>query len=562
MGRPKFRRSGIRKYAAILIASAVVPMLVVGLLYDRYARSLLDEFTGERVDARLVATASKIGSFLESRANQLGTIARHPAAPTLRVRDRSGDEMVDLVRLEADHPDLYGILVFADDGSLVNAFMGQAASGAPYRGAPVIALDQLGRSRFGDAEVLGPMPPRGGSAGSFLMRQGLAGGGSIALHVRLASVTEIMGAPTEGDVLTPVLRTPSGDFDAVGRPAAIRGSLVLGPEVLPGWRPCLVVHREEILRPFQEARAALVFAATLAAGTVGLLLFRMAWRLQQRVDIIAQGTELVAAGRFGHRVEVTGDDEIAVLARRFNRMAGRLGRLVERTVRMKRQAALGQFSTGVAHEVRNPLAALKTTVQAMARLERDPERAALLADMEREIDRMSKAMTTILTFGRPRPPERVDVSLDEAVRRVLALAAPEAEQREVSLVRGEGLEVPVHVDPDHLRQVLLNLVTNALQATAAGGRIVVAARAAGHDEIELEVADTGEGIAPEKLAQAFEPFFTTTRGGTGLGLSISRQRAEMNEGTLVLHSAVGVGTQAIVTLVRGAGTHVDHPDRR
>jgi two-component system sensor histidine kinase AtoS len=118
------------------------------------------------------------------------------------------------------------------------------------------------------------------------------------------------------------------------------------------------------------------------------------------------------------------------------------------------------------------------------------------------------------------------------------------------------------VDPDHLRQVLLNLVTNALQATPAGGRIVVRARTAAHDEVEIEIADTGEGIAPEKLSQAFEPFFTTKRGGTGLGLSISRQLAEMNEGSLVLHSVVGAGTQAIVTLPRGGGTHVDHPDHR
>ena len=555
------RRSAVRKYAVILVASAVVPMLLVGLLYDRYARSLLDEFTGERVDARLVATASRIGSFLDARGNQLVTLARHPSARSLQARDpRDAEEMADIVRLEADHPDLYGILVFSAGGGLARAFMGQAASGAPYVAGPPFDLERLGRSRLADAEILGPTPPSEGRSGWFLMRQPLEGGGSIALHVRLASVTELMGTPTEAEVLTPVLRTPAGDFDTVGRPASIRGSLVLGPEVLPGWRPGLVVKPDEILRPFQDARVALLVASLVAGGAIALLLFRMAWKLQQRVDVLAEGTELVAAGKFAHRVEVTGDDEIALLARRFNRMAARLGRLVERTVRMKRQAALGQFSTGVAHEVRNPLAALKTTVQAMARLEKEPERAALLADMEREIDRMSRAMSAILTFGRPRPPERVVVPLEEEARRLLALAAPEAEQRKVGLARGEGLAVTVLVDRDHLRQILLNLLANALHATKAGGRVTLRARAEA-DSVDIEVEDTGEGIAPDRLAQVFEPFFTTKRAGTGLGLSISRQLAEMNGGALVLQSVVGVGTRAVVTLPR-EGTHGDDPDHR
>jgi two-component system sensor histidine kinase AtoS len=554
------RRSAVRKYALIVIASAVVPMVLVGVLYDRYARSLLVEFTGERVDARLVATASRIGAFLEARTNQLGKLARHPSAWALRLEDpgHSG-EMVDLVRLEADHPDLYGILVFSPDGALAEAYMGQAASGPPYLGGP-FATDGLARARLGDAEVVGPVPPAEGRSGWFLIRQPLEGGGTIALHVRLASLTELIGPATEADVLTPVLRTPAGDFDGVGRPATIQGGLVLGPEVLPGWRPGLVVKPDEIVRPFQDARVALLVATLVAGGTIALLLFRMAWRLKQRVDVLAEGTELVAAGRFAHRVEVGGDDEIALLARRFNRMAGRLGRLVERTVRMKRQAALGQFSTGVAHEVRNPLAALKTAVQAMARLEREPERAALLADMEREIDRMSRAMAAILTFGRPRPPERTAVSLDEEAHSVLALVAPDARRREVELVRGELPGGAALVDPDHLRQILLNLFANALHATPAGGRVTLRGRAR-EAAVELEVEDTGEGIPEDRLAQVFEPFFTTKRAGTGLGLSISRQLAEMNGGALVLRSVVGAGTRAVLSLPR-EGPHVDDPDHR
>jgi len=304
-----------------------------------------------------------------------------------------------------------------------------------------------------------------------------------------------------------------------------------------------------------------LFASLLAGAAVALLLSRMAWKLKQRVDVLAEGTELIATGKFAHRIDVTGSDEIALLARRFNRMAARLGRLVDRTVRMKRQAALGQFSTGVAHEVRNPLAALKTTVQAMARLEKEPERAALLVEMEREIDRMARAMSEILTFGRPRPAERGDVPVAEEVRRLLALVGPDADRRGVALASQAGPGLVAHVDPDHLRQILMNLLTNALQATGPGGRVGVVATEDGPDVV-LEVADSGPGMTPEALAQAFEPFFTTKPAGTGLGLSISRQLAEMNGGSLRLESAAGRGTKAILTLPSGASEHVDDPHHR
>lgn len=550
------------KYALFLVASAVVPMLLVGLVYDRFARSLVDEFAGERVHARLVATASRLGAFLDARANQLDTLARHPAAPSLLAGDpHVAREMAGLSRLEADHPDLYGVLVFSDGDRLRRAFMGQAASGPPYVAGPELDLGRLGRARLGDAVVIGPSPPRDGRSGWFLLQEPLDGGGSIALHVRLASLTELLGPPSEAGLLTPVLRTPSGDYDHLGRPTAARRQLVLGPEILPGWRPGLVVQADEVLRPFQEARVAVLFAAFLTGGAIAFLLSRMAWKLKQRVDVFSQGTELVAAGKFGHRIEVTGHDEVALLAQRFNRMAARLGRLVERTVRMKRQAALGQFSTGVAHEVRNPLAALKTTVQAMARLEKEPQRAALLADMDREIDRMARAMEAILTFGRPHPPERVDVRLGDELRLLVSLLAPEAERRQVALEAGPGLDLAVRVDADHLRQILLNLLRNALQATAAGGRVAVSARPEDGAAV-LEVADTGAGMTPGALAQAFEPFFTTKPAGTGLGLSISRQLAEMNGGGLRLESAAGRGTKAILTLPQGPTAHVDHPHHR
>jgi two-component system, NtrC family, sensor histidine kinase HydH len=551
----RYRGSVVRRFSLLLVASAILPMAAVGVVYDRYARGLLEEFTGERIRGQLAATASRVGSFIEARTYQLENIATYPAPPTTL----PGAALASLVRIEADAADLYGILFFSDSGALVRAIGGQAAAGPPYWSEFDFDLATLPRRVDGETSIIGPVPPRDGQSGWFLLQQRLHGGGAVALQVRLASVTELMGTASAAEVVRPILRTPAGDFDARGLPTTARGKVVVGPEVLPGWQPCLVVDPDELLRPFQAARVALLLASIFAAGAIAWLLATMAGKLKRRVDLLAHGAEVVSAGDFTHRVPLEGDDEISLLAKTFNRMASRLGILIDRTVRMKRLAALGEFSTGVAHEVRNPLATLKTTVQALARVEKDRERSALLASMLQEIDRMGRAMEDILVFGRPRAPEQREVVLGDVLPGMLGLTALEAAQRGVSLAAEGDLQAVAVVDRDHLSQILLNLIQNAIHASAAGSRVVVRV-SADETQVVVEVSDTGSGIAPGKLAHVFEPFFTSKPGGTGLGLSISRQLAELNGGGLVLESTVGQGTTARVTLRPRERASVEYPD--
>jgi two-component system, NtrC family, sensor histidine kinase HydH len=555
-GHPRPRRSVVnllsgslvRRYSLLLLASAVLPLFFVGVVYDRYTRGLLDHFTGAQLDAQLAGAASRLSSFLDTRAYQLQTLAKYPAGPGRR--DRSGGELASLVRLEADEADLYGILFFGEDGALLAAVAGQAASGPPYWAEFPLQLEGLPSRPLGESEIVGPVPPADGQAGWFLLRERLSGGGTIAAQVRLASLTELLGSQSLAGVLQPVLRTPVGDFDVIGRPATIQGELLEGPEIAPGWRPCFVVDPVELLRPFQAARYMLLLGSLVAVLAIGWASVRMARRLKHRVDALAQAAERLSAGDFSYRVPDAGRDEIGLFAVTFNQMAARLGDLLERTVRMERLAALGRFSTGIAHEVRNPLATLKTTVQALERIEREPQRSALLRDMGREIDRIARTMGEILAFGRPRPPKRQEVLVSEAAERLRALVATVAEQRQITVtVSGEG-EPTALVDPDHLTQILMNLALNAIQATPAGGEVVIAFRRRA-ERLLLEVRDTGEGIPQEALREVFEPFYTTKPAGTGLGLSISRQLTELNGGSLGLESAPGRGTIARVLLPAG-----------
>jgi two-component system sensor histidine kinase HydH len=555
-----FSGSLVRRYSLLLLASTLVPLIVVGLLYDRYMSSLREEFTGERLKAQLAASASRLRAFLDARTYQLETLAKYPGARAGGGEGGFGVEFASLVRLEADEADLYGILIFSDGGELLRVAPGQAASGAPYWTGLSFAPERLPRSTLGDAELLGPVPPRGGESGWFLLREPLHGGGRIALHVRLASLTELLGVPSVAGALEPILRTPAGLFDLVGRPAAVRGHLLEGPEIAPGWRPCLDVDPDELVRPFQLARYTLIIASLITVGAVGWVSAGMASRLRHRVDLLAHGARMISDGDFSYRVPDAGHDEIGLFAVTFNRMASRLGQLVDQAVRMERLATLGQFSTGVAHEVRNPLATLKTTVQALARKERDPERSALLQDMEREIDRMSRKMEDMLAFGRPRPPERTGLRVRDVFRRLEALLASDARQRQVGLALQGDLDLHVLVDPDHLRQVLLNLLLNALQATPPGGLVTLRChRQAGR--VVIEVRDTGAGIPPERMREVFQPFYTTKPSGTGLGLSISRQLVQLNGGSLDLESVPGQGTTARVLLDPEGDGDAERPHR-
>ncbi len=563
MRRPRLRllpRGLVQRYSLLLVGAAVLPMLVVGILYHRYTRDLLRQFTGKQLEAQLAATSSRLGFFLEARASQLQTLARYPAGAGGGAWPGRG-ELASLVRIEADEADLYGVLLFSERGALVRAVAGQAASGAPYWGGFPFAPEALPRAQLGDTTLVGPAPPRDGQAGWLLMEEPLRGGGAVALHVRLASITELLGAPSVAGVIQPVLRTPAGLFDVVGSPVQVHGQLVDGPEVAPGWWPSLVVDPEALLRPFLAARVTLVVASLVVMAAVGWVSARLAGRLQHRVRALAAGAEALSSGDFSYRVGDAGHDEIGLLAVTFNRMAARLGDLIARAVRMERLAALGSFSTGVAHEVRNPLATLKTTVQALERVERDPQRLALLSAMGAEIDRMARTVGEILAFGRPRPPRRARVAVWEVAERLRSVVATEARERQVELaLEGERAALAL-VDPDHLQQILLNLVLNALQATPPGGEVRLGIRREG-DQVAVTVQDTGPGIPAEELREVFEPFFTTRPSGTGLGLPISRQLAELNGGSLALASAPGRGTTATLLLGPGEERDVERADHR
>lgn len=552
----KIGNSIVRKYFLVSLLGSVLPMIAVAALYDRYASALLEQITGERISAQLAATASRINAFFDVRVYQIETLSNHPAVPQLALQASpiADPELDGLLRLEADVPDLYGILLFAPDGRLTRITAGQAASGTPYWTGEPFSVGGLAIAQAAGVDVVGPVGPREGSSGWFLIRQPLRNlhngddAGSIALHVRLASVTELLGDATYAGILQPVLKTPMGYFDVVGQPLTPTGKIVAGPEVLPGWQPMLVVDPDQLFRPFTTARHGMYFASLTAVLVIVVLFTRFARRLRQRLEPLTRGAAAVSSGQLDHRIATTSDDEIGRVASAFNAMAGKLQALIERTVRVERLAVLGEFATGVAHEIRNPLATIKTTVQALARSEKDGERLALLEDVGAEIDRLNRVMGDLLQFGRPRPPELGPVCARELLTRIATQMTPAAEDAGVALnIQGDA-GIVFRADRDQMIQVCMNLVLNAIQATPAGGVVTLRSAPADAGEGLLEVRDTGSGIAADILARITDPFFTTKPKGTGLGLSIARQLAELQGGRLSIASVAGQGTTVQVVI--------------
>jgi signal transduction histidine kinase len=213
-----------------------------------------------------------------------------------------------------------------------------------------------------------------------------------------------------------------------------------------------------------------------------------------------------------------------------------------------RMAALGELSANLAHEIKTPLASIRGAAEILGSgSSGDKEREEFSGILVREADRLNRVLMRFLDFARPKGADRPEADLAAAVTEILDLVRVEAERGKVTVVvsLAEGLP-PVPVDPEQLRQVVLNLVMNALQAMGNGGTLEVKTETAG-GEIRLTVADTGAGIPPGIRDRVFDPFFTTRPRGTGLGLSIV-QKILVNHGAeLELTGRESGGTLAVAT---------------
>jgi signal transduction histidine kinase len=407
------------------------------------------------------------------------------------------------------------------------------------------------------------------------------------------------GAPVALLAMSPGARTSDALVGAVD--AALRAAQVVAREddtVAPGRLIVALPFPEGAARPdgaavvtrplteveahLRAARRAIVGSSLLLIGaTSGLLFLLVRIHLTRPLLALTGAMQRVMKGdlaivpQLRGAPRLRGNDEVGQLAREFDRMVGelaaarrRLAELAEsRTTlerglqRVDKLATLGQLSAGLAHEIGSPLQVMQGRARSLlSERARDPAEVQRIAQIVSEqADRITRIVEQLMRFARRQPPQLAPTALQPPVRAVLDLLEHAARQQGITLEVDAAANVPdVRADLDGLQQVVLNLVKNALEATAAGGRITVALRPtafAGADgrpraAARVEVVDTGCGMDEATLARLFEPFFTTraARGGSGLGLAVVKSIVVEHGGTVTASSVPGVGSRFTVEL--------------
>jgi signal transduction histidine kinase len=325
---------------------------------------------------------------------------------------------------------------------------------------------------------------------------------------------------------------------------------ILQAEVVPACQELRELNAQDIERAQEAHRRTVRWMAwgLAGVGTVGALAgvflgYSVARGLRHSIHRLSIRVQ-DAAGKLNQNlptVVVAGDGDLHHLDKQMHGLVQEVERVLDNlrqreheVLRAEQLAAVGQMAAGVAHELRNPLTALKMLVQTNRQEARAQGRPAEdFQIMEEEIGLMERCLQTFLDFARPPRPERRPLDLGAVVERVLTLVEGRARKQGVRLdFTRPPLPVIAEADGAQLQQLLVNLALNALDAMPHGGRLGFDLGAPVHGQVELRVQDTGPGVAPEILPRLFEPFVSGKETGLGLGLAVSRRIAEGHGGSL------------------------------
>ncbi|BBO87573.1 sensor histidine kinase [Desulfosarcina ovata] len=290
----------------------------------------------------------------------------------------------------------------------------------------------------------------------------------------------------------------------------------------------------------------------VGAGGVLLVVIMGYWiarSVSRPVDELVTVTEAIADGRFERQAGLPAVAELRVLAEAVNTMSRRLSEYRDKVAQSSRLAAAGKITAAMAHEIKNPLSSIKMLSQLLRdRLQDVPENQAMIRSILEEITRLERIVGDLANRMKPTALALVSTQINPLVDQLLPLIQPKLAHRKIQLQKDCQPGLPrVTLDPDKVKQVLWNLLLNAMDSMPAGGVATLRTRLAG-DSICICVDDQGEGIAEDQRDRLFDPFVTTKPEGLGLGLSTSREIAAAHGGTLTLENLATGVTRATLRL--------------
>jgi signal transduction histidine kinase len=301
-------------------------------------------------------------------------------------------------------------------------------------------------------------------------------------------------------------------------------------------------------------------------ATRGGKLARKMRRLQAEITLpIHSKDRLIGILNLGHREgkEMYSEEDVEVLSTLANQAAIAIenARLYENLKqsqsiirRADRLSSLGMLTAGLAHEIRNPLVAIRTFTQLLPERYQDQEFRELFQSLAmKEVDRICGLVNDLLSFARPSTPNMSAQDINEIVGNIARILQSQAKEKDVKIGLHMAPRLPkIFIDKEQIKQVCMNLILNAIQSIESGGSVEIGTHLFGENGakrfVQIEVRDTGIGIPEKDLENIFNPFFTTKKDGSGLGLSISHQIIKEHGGYMVVESEVGRGTSFFIRL--------------
>jgi signal transduction histidine kinase len=347
----------------------------------------------------------------------------------------------------------------------------------------------------------------------------------------------------------PLVRLVHGDRKAgpasleYANDAGVQMLGVAAPLELLGWTVMVEQPRSEAYAVADVLTRQLMYIiglALLVTVSVGYFFGRS---FIQPIFALMRGTHAVSEGRLDERVTITSKDEFKQLGDAFNSMADKLVELTDDVRKKERQAMFGRMAAGLVHDLSHPVQNIGNSCKLIVRVFDDPEyRQTFTRTIDREIDTLKRVLDDLRNVARPAPVERFPVDVNRSVADIVESMRGFAEESGVALESRFASE-PVVIEGDifALGRVYRNLITNAIQATQAGGRVTVAT-VRDRDKVQVSVSDTGSGIPAERLGAIFDDFVTTKKRGLGLGLAITKRIVEQLDGTISVTSELGKGT--------------------
>jgi signal transduction histidine kinase len=527
----------------LVFAVALVPLGLVGWWLSRSAARSGEELLRARLSETLGRMVADVGARWIGQRSALLALAEHPEViRALDRRDVTAREASPEVRRSFET--LNEIVATAELRDTLENLVWVAQQSAQPRdelpGAAATLPLRLGIHRPVSGERIGTLVAHLRASAILAARPAAPFvGGAVVAVLDPATGTSLVSTPFDPENLR------LDRFQWAGEEWIVEQRRVTEPRMdLAAAAPL-----DPFTKPF-EAAANRGLWLLLGTATAGLLAAAaITTRMTRGLGRLAAAAEAVAAGDLSRKTGLPGTDEVGRVATTFDTMTDHLERTLAQLSQRESLVAVGQFASELAHEVRNPLTSIRVDLQHVEeQLPADSPLRPIQQGALEEIERLDATVAGVLRLARSGRIELQAIDLLPPLRAAMRAALPEFESRGARLDGDLPLAVvEIQGDAPALQQVFLNLLLNAAQALATGGRAAVSVQNGDH-EVAVEFTDNGPGIAPDVLSRIREPFYSTKREGSGLGLAIAERIVQAHGGTLDIESAPGAGTRVTVRL--------------